>query len=153
MISRDTYIQLTKFGIVGGISFGVDVVIYYLLSGLLGWPTILSKTISVVISTMVNYYLNTTWTWGQNQRDKKRFTKYMILYCISGSANVFSNELFLHLLPNSEIALQFFNHENQETAKELLRLKFDKLAAIILATIVGMIANFLGQKLWVFKQK
>jgi putative flippase GtrA len=32
-----------------------------------------------------------------------------------------------------------------------LTLKLDKFLAVIGATVVGMIVNFLGQKLWVFK--
>ena len=151
MISRDTYIQLTKFGIVGGLSFAVDLVIYYLLSEWVGLPTYISKATSVVSATLFNYYLNTKWTWGQTDKDRGRFARYMLLYIISGILNVGSNELFLHTLPESNINIFFENIELSSTSS-LMSLKFHKLAAVILATIVGMVVNFLGQKLWIFKE-
>ena len=152
MISRDTYIQLTKFGIVGGLSFAVDLVIYYFLSEFVGLPTYVAKGISVVAATLFNYYLNTKWTWRQTEKDKGRFARYMLLYVMSGLMNVGANEFFLHSLTESNINI-FFQNIQMSNTSELLSFKFHKLAAVILATIVGMIVNFLGQKLWIFKEK
>lgn len=35
-------------------------------------------------------------------------------------------------------------------AKQLFAVKIDKLFAVLTATMVGMMINFIGQKLWVF---
>jgi putative flippase GtrA len=35
-------------------------------------------------------------------------------------------------------------------SKQLFAVKIDKLFAVLTATAVGMMVNFLGQKLWVF---
>lgn len=151
MISRDTYIELTKFGIVGGICFGLDLSIYYGLTEMAGTPTILAKSIGVVMATLVNYYLNKTWTWGQNNRDGKRFARYIALYTISGVLNVVSNEVFLKILPPQEFQM-FIMDPLAEVQKPFLTLKLDKFLAVIGATLVGMVVNFVGQKLWVFKE-
>lgn len=150
MISRDTYIELTKFGIVGSICFGLDLAMYYGLTEMAGFPTWTGKSCSVILATSLNYYLNKTWTWGHNNRDNKRFAKYLLLYAISGFLNVVSNEVFLRSLPNHEF--QFIIVDIQKTIQTpFLAMKMDKFIAVIGATAVGMMVNFIGQKLWVFK--
>ena len=150
MISRETYIELTKFGIVGVLCFGMDLSIYYGLTMLPWMPTFIAKSLSVASSTLFNYYLNKTWTWGQNNRDTKRFTRYIALYSISGLLNVLSNELFLRWLPDNEFQMLIV-HTELAIQKPFFTIKLDKFLAVIGATIVGMMVNFIGQKWWVFK--
>lgn len=152
MISRDTYIELTKFGIVGGICFGLDLSVYYGLTEFFGMPTFMAKACSVVFATFVNYYLNKTWTWGQNNRDTRRFARYVALYAISGLLNVLSNELFLSILPDNDFQM-FIMDKNLAVQKPFFTMKLDKFLAVIGATIVGMVVNFIGQKLWVFNSR
>lgn len=100
----------------------------------------------------MNYYLNKTWTWGQSNRDSKRFAKYLALYIVSGSLNVASNEVFLNIIPDREFQM-FILDPMASVQKPFLALKIDKFLAVIGATIVGMIVNFIGQKLWVFREE
>lgn len=151
MISRETYIELTKFGIVGAMCFGMDLSIYYGLTMLPWIPTFIAKSISVVSSTLFNYYLNKTWTWGQKNRDTRRFARYIALYSISGLLNVLSNEFFLQWLPDNEFQMLIIPTE-QALQKPLFTIKLDKFLAAIGATTVGMMINFIGQKWWVFKE-
>jgi putative flippase GtrA len=150
VISRDTYIELTKFGIVGGICFALDLSIYYSLTEGLGFATWLGKGISVVTATTVNYQLNKSWTWGQSPSDNSRFTRYMLLYAVSGMLNVFSNEVFLKILPDNEFQM-FIMNKNLLVQKPFFTIKLDKFLAVMGATVVGMVVNFIGQKSWVFK--
>lgn len=148
MISRDTYIELTKFGIVGSICFGLDLGLYYFLTEVFGVSTIIGKSISVVSATFLNYYLNKTWTWGHD--DHSRFRKYLALYAVSGLLNVLSNELFRRALPDTVFSM-FIVDSHTDFTKPFYSIKLDKFLAVIGATIVGMLVNFVGQKLWVFK--
>lgn len=150
LISRDTYIELTKFGIVGGICFGLDLSVYYGLTEMFGVPTFVAKAFSVVLAIFVNYYLNKTWTWGQSNRDRRRFARYMVLYAVSGMLNVVSNELFLSILPDNEFQM-FIMDKGLAVQKPFFTMKLDKFLAVIGATVVGMMVNFTGQKLWVFR--
>lgn len=78
--------------------------------------------------------------------------KYIMLYALSGTMNVLSNEFFLMILPNAELVLHV--DFPQETLNfPIFAVKIDKFFAVIFATLVGMVVNFLGQKLWVFKEK
>jgi putative flippase GtrA len=148
VISRDTYIELTKFGIVGSICFGFDLGLYYFLTEFFGTPTFVGKAISVASATFLNYYLNKTWTWGHD--DHSRFGKYIALYAISGLLNVASNEIFLKVLPNQLLNANITNLETK-VVRTLATIKLDKFIAVLGATVIGMVVNFIGQKLWVFK--
>ena len=150
MISRDTYIELTKFAIVGAICFGLDLSLYYGLTVMLGLPTFVAKALSVISATMFNYYLNKTWTWGQNNHDPRRFAKYVLLYSISGLLNVLSNEAFLKWLPDNEFQMLII-HAEQTVQQPFFTIKIDKILAVLGATMVGLLVNFIGQKTWVFK--
>ena len=150
MISRDTYIELTKFAIVGAICFGLDLSLYYGLTVMLGLPTFVAKALSVISATMFNYYLNKTWTWGQSNHDPRRFAKYVLLYSISGLLNVLSNEAFLKWLPDNEFQMLII-HAEQAVQQPLFTIKIDKILAVLGATMVGLLVNFIGQKTWVFK--
>jgi putative flippase GtrA len=149
VISRDTYIELTKFGIVGGICFGLDLSMYYGLTEMMGFATWLAKGSSVVVATLVNYQLNKSWTWGKSSSDNSKFTRYMMLYAVSGLLNVVSNELFLKTLPDNEFQM-FILDSGRQLQKPFFTIKLDKFLAVMGATVVGMVVNFLGQKLWVF---
>jgi putative flippase GtrA len=148
VISRDTYIELTKFGIVGSICFGMDLGLYYFLTEVFSTPTFVAKSVSVVSATFLNYYLNKTWTWGHD--DHSRFGKYLLLYAVSGLLNVLSNEIFLHVRPDKLFQMYVLD-PGQNIPKPFFSLKLDKFLAVIAATGVGMVVNFIGQKLWVFK--
>lgn len=151
MISRDTYIELTKFAIVGAICFGLDLSLYYGLTVMLGLPTFVAKALSVISATMFNYYLNKTWTWGQSNHDPRRFAKYVLLYSISGLLNVLSNEAFLKWLPDNEFQMLII-HAEQAVQQPFFTIKIDKILAVLGATMVGLLVNFIGQKTWVFKE-
>jgi len=150
LISSKTYIALTKFGIVGGLSFFLDLSIYYTLSQFV--PTYIAKSTAIVLATILNYQLNKAWTWGQKDRDNKRLAKYVMLYAVSGIMNVISNEIFLIALPNAELILNL-DYPKESLNMPIFAVKIDKFFAVIFATIVGMVVNFIGQKLWVFKEK
>ncbi len=122
------------------------------------------------MATMVNYQLNKRWTWKQTDKSRKRFAKYMLLYIISGLTNVSSNELLLLWIPNYEFTLNLWDVHGRIIPDAVSNLpnrgldmknlifmsipvKFDKLIAVLGATAVGMVMNFLGQKLWVFTEK
>ena len=84
MISSKTYIAFTKFGIVGGISFLVDMSVYYGMSQFM--PTYFAKAAGIMVATLVNYKLNKYWTWerkksevGEKSRNET-LKKYLIFF-------------------------------------------------------------------------
>jgi putative flippase GtrA len=75
----------------------------------------------------------------------------MLLYIVSGTTNVLLNELFLNILPDTEIIISLRNNA-LNTIDSLSGFKLHKFGAFVLATLLGMVVNFLGQKLWLFKE-
>ncbi len=151
LISSKTYIAITKFGIVGGLSFIIDISVYYLLSQFL--PTAIAKSLGIIVATYVNFQLNKHWTWGQKESKKGLLVKSLMLYLISGLTNVGTNELLLHYIPDFELAANFVYPNSTQIMKHIFSVKVDKIAAVLGATIVGMVINFMGQKLWVYSEK
>ncbi len=169
MISSKTYIALTKFAFVGGLSFFVDLCCYYGLTELAAWETTLSRIIAIAVATLVNYKLNKSWTWGNTAKSNYSFsakslklgfslsnvrTKYAILYTFSAWVNVMLNRILLKQLPDNywkivSVKTADLNGVNA-VQHQLFAIKSDKLIAVLVATVVGMIINFIGQKLWVF---
>ena len=103
-------------------------------------PSYIAKALGILVATAVNYKLNSLWTWGMKKGDavtdgnQRVLRNYLLLYAMSGSLNVVTNEIMLSTLPDWI----------------LFAVKIDKLFAVLVATAVGMMVNFLGQKLWVF---
>lgn len=149
LISRDTYIEITKFSIVGFICFGLDLGVYYLISQTA--PTWLAKAIGFGIGVFANYNFNKYWTWGKRDKSNQRFARYITLYGFSGLINILSNELFLNIIPNIEMVFSFRAVSGSIT--ELMAIKADKFFAVVLAAGVTMVINFVGQKKWVFKHR
>jgi putative flippase GtrA len=131
-------------------SFFLDLSVYYGLSQFV--PTYLAKSVAIVLATILNYQLNKAWTWGQKDKDTQRFMKYVFLYVLSGTTNVFTNEFFLMTLPNADLILHV-DFPKDAVVFPIFAIKIDKFFAVIFATAMGMVVNFLGQKLWVFKEK
>lgn len=169
LISSKTYIALTKFAFVGGLSFLVDLSCYYGLTELAAWETTLSRVIAIAIATLVNYKLNKSWTWGNTQKSNYSFsakslksgfslsnvrTKYAILYTFSAWVNVMVNRTLLKQLPDNYWKVVSVKNADLNgvnvVQNQLLAIKSDKLIAVLVATILGMIINFIGQKIWVF---
>jgi putative flippase GtrA len=149
LISRDTYIEITKFSIVGFICFGLDLGVYYLVSQTA--PTWFAKAIGFGIGVFANYNFNKYWTWGQRDKSNQRFARYITLYGLSGLVNILSNELFLSIIPNIEMVFSFRGVSG--SIQELMAIKADKFFAVVLAAGVTMVINFVGQKKWVFTQR
>ena len=126
----------------------IDLGIYYSLSQFV--PTYIAKATAIVLATMVNYYMNKSWTWGKSDKNRQRLFKYLFLYAISGTINVLANEYFLQTLPQAFLSLDIISATI--VTKQLAAVKINKFFAVIIATVFGMIVNFLGQKIWVFKQ-
>lgn len=112
----------------------------------------MAKSVAIVLATIINYQLNKAWTWKQKGRNNQTLLKYILLYALSGTMNVLSNEFFLVVLPSAELVLNL-DYPKEALDLPIFAVKIDKFFAVIFATIVGMIVNFIGQKLWVFKEK
>ncbi|MEV0715945.1 GtrA family protein [Asanoa sp. NPDC050611] len=61
--------EFGKFGVVGGIAFLVDLLIFNLLISGAGTPPLVAKTISTVIAATLAFVGNRFWTWRHRERN------------------------------------------------------------------------------------
>ncbi len=162
MLSAKTFLAISKFAFVGGVSFLIDFTTYYFLTESVGMDINLSKALAMILATIFNYKLNKSWTW-QN-KEKSNFSvsaislssvrvKFAQLYSLSALINIGVNYIVLQKLPDNYwkfVSVKYLENGTQMIDYELFAIKTDKFLAFFCATLIGMVINFIGQKLWVF---
>ncbi len=162
MLSAKTFLAISKFAFVGGVSFLIDFTTYYFLTESVGMDINLSKALAMILATIFNYKLNKSWTW-QN-KEKSNFSvsaisfssvrvKFALLYSLSALINIVVNYIVLQKLPDNYwkfVSVKYLENGTQMIDYELFAIKTDKFLAFFCATLIGMVINFIGQKLWVF---
>ena len=118
--------RIIRFIIVGGASTVIDFILYMLLSGVI--IVSVSKAISMIIASVFSFFANKLFTFeNKDKTDVKYLIKFYVVFVLNLATNVTSNTLMLHLTEN-------------------------KIISFVVATLCGMMVNYLGQSLWVFKK-
>ena len=120
------FIQIFKFGIVGGTAFVIDFVFLYLFREFLHFPVILANTLSFCISVIYNYIASVKWVFDVNKEKDAR--KQFITFIVFSVIGLFLNDLIMW------ISVDF--------------LSIYYLLAKIIATFIVMIFNFVTRKLF-----
>ena len=122
------WLQLVRFGLVGGVGFFVNVAVYTICVRALGMDYHLAAVLAWVIAVANNFVLNRHWTFdaraGRAHRQAVRFFMVSLI-----------------ALPFSLLVLTLF----VEVAGVA------KIPAQVLAVGMTMPLNFLGNKLWSFR--
>ncbi|HTT95063.1 MAG TPA: GtrA family protein [Solirubrobacterales bacterium] len=124
--SRESWLQLLKFGIVGGSGYLINLGVFAFLSGNLGVYHAVAAVGAFCVAVTSNFLWNRYWTFGPGEglahMQAARF------FAVSVACLVI-NLLVLELLVTSGM---------------------NELAAQAIAVAVAMPFNFLGNKLWTF---
>ncbi len=124
---RQNWIQLAKFCVVGASGYVVNLVVYTLLLHA-GLHYLLAATCSFLVAVTSNYFLNRAWTF----RDRRGHAGVQGLqFLIVSTASLGANLLMLHVL---------------------ISVGLGKLVGQAIAIIVVTPLNFLGNRLWSFRQ-
>lgn len=117
--------QILIFIIIGGFATTIDFIIY---SYLLDFISInFSKFISMLVSSLFSYFMNKIFTFNKGKNyNSKYLIKFYIIFLLNLLTNIFVNYY-------------------------VYKWTSIKILAFILATLFGMIVNFIGQKFFVFK--
>lgn len=91
--TSNTFIQLFRYGFVGGIAFLVDFVFLYCLTEFVGLPYLVSAAISFILGLVTNYLLSTVWVF--NQRVVANRSKEFIVFSVIGIIGLGFNELIM----------------------------------------------------------
>lgn len=150
--------QLAKFCVVGASSFAIDLITFNVFHYVLGWPLLLSKTLSFLIAITNGFYWNRKWTFRTTAGDaRKQYPKFVLTNTIG---------LILNLTITTGaiiLATRFGYIHTERTISEIIQLllsgesrkAFNPLtvnAASIVATVFVTAWNFVAAKFFTFKQ-
>ena len=121
------YRQFISYSMIGIISLLIDIIVYVLLSDFFLISKSLSKIISFILASINSFLGNKIFTFKLKSYNFREPLKFILLYSVSLIANSSTHDFFLNV--------------------------FDGFLPFIIASIVSIIINFGGQKLWVFKNK
>ena len=121
------YRQFISYSMIGIISLLIDIIVYILLSEFFLISKSLSKIISFILASINSFLGNKIFTFKLKSYNFREPLKFILLYSVSLIANSSTHDFFLNV--------------------------FDGFMPFIIASIVSIIINFGGQKLWVFRNK
>jgi putative flippase GtrA len=125
--SRDSWIQLLKFGVVGGSGYLINLGVFAFLSGNLGVYHALAAIGAFCVAVTSNFLWNRYWTFGPGEGlAHMQAARFLV---VSVACLVINLVLLEAIVASSSIS---------------------ELAAQAIAVAVAMPFNFLGNKLWTF---
>jgi putative flippase GtrA len=120
--------ELIKFALVGVLNTGVDVVVFFLLTWI-GIPYVTAQVISYSCGAANSYLLNKVWTFRSSGLSVAEMVRFAAVNLLSLGISV----VILKLLHDT--------------------MGLDLVVSKAGATLSGLAANFLGNKLWVFRRR
>ena len=123
------WLQLVQFGLVGGVGFAVNLVVYALLVHVAGVYYLLASIVAWLVAVANNFLLNRHWTFDAGA-GRAHFQAIRFLV-VSASAEAFSLLTLTLLVEDGGLA---------------------KVAAQAVAVGASMPLNFIGNKLWTFRE-
>jgi putative flippase GtrA len=122
------WLQLVRFGIVGGVGFAVNLAVYTLFVHSVGLDYRAASVVAWLVAVLNNFILNRHWTF--DARDGRARFQALRFLAVSLAAEAFSLLLLTLFVEGAGMA---------------------KVAAQALAVVGSMPLNFLGNKLWSFR--
>ena len=122
------WLQLVRFGLVGGVGFVVNVAVYALFVHSVGLDYRAASVVAWLVAVINNFVLNRHWTF--DARAGRAHFQAMRFFVVSLAAEGFSLLLLTLLVEGAGVS---------------------KLPAQALAVAASMPLNFLGNKLWSFR--
>ncbi len=120
--------QFLRFAVVGVANTGVDFIIFSIVHGIYGIHPIFSQVISYSCGVLNSYILNRLWTFRVRNRARiKEFLSFLAINLLSLGTSI----VIIYIL----IDLWFLNVYLAKGA----------------ATMIALVINFIGSKLFVFK--
>lgn len=122
------FMQILKFGIVGGIAFLIDYAILIFCKEILGLNVLVSAAFGFGISVIFNYIASVKWIFQVNNNDTR---KKFILFIIFSIIGLLLTELIMY------------------AGTDFLKINY--LIVKIIATFIVMIFNFITRKIFLEK--
>lgn len=134
MLKREsvkTIRQLFRFGVVGVLNTLINLLVLYILTEFFGVYYLVSAIFAFIVAVTNSFILNKIWTFEEKIKHKV-YSRYFKFIIISLIALIF-NLALLYLL------VEYF--------------KIWYMLAQLIGVVLNLIINFLGNKLWTFKNE
>ena len=128
LIEKLLSIQFIKFGLVGCLNTLVDLIVFTLLNAIFH-IYYLAKIVSYSCGVLNSYFFNTRWTF---RKEHKKSAREFLLFVV---INLISLGVSLGML---------------YVCRNLFMIRIDFLSNVV-ATVVSLVVNFIGNKLIVFR--
>lgn len=124
--------EVSIFLIVGGVTVFLDFLTYHILlsSALLNID--ICKAIGFLTGTVFAYYANKMWTFSHRNPASGSSIRFVVVYSATLCANIFVNSLIINIGKGSFVIFQI---------------------AFFCATLTSATLNFVGMKLFAFREK
>ena len=87
-MKKNEIIRILKYLFVGGSSALVELILFQLLFSFAGFSLVTANLTAIVVSTIYNFLLNRSWSFGQKQWSFRSVVLYIALFCFN---SVFSS--------------------------------------------------------------
>ena len=123
--------KIFRFATVGLIGFVVDYLTLQFFYLIIGFPIMLSRTLSFLFAVLSNWLLNRKWTFSSHKEAnlKKQYSKFLMASAVAAIPNLVIFKILIMWLPQGQLSI---------------------LLALVAGILVGFVVNFLLSLKWVF---
>ena len=125
------FVQIIKFGFVGGSAFVIDAGLLFILTEFFGVHYLISGTVSFSVSVIYNYILSVNWVFNPNKKMKK--TIEIVIFIGLSIIGLGINQIIMWIFV------------------DLFHVYY--MLSKVVATVVVMIYNFVTRKLFIEGKK
>ncbi len=120
------FVQIFKFGFVGGLAFLIDYGVLIFCKEVLNLDVLVSAALGFCVSVIFNYIASVKWVFDVNQENSK--SKNFVLFIVFSVIGLLLTELIMHVGTNI--------------------LLFNYMIVKIIATAIVMVFNFVTRKMF-----
>ena len=120
------FIQIFKFGFVGGLAFLIDYGVLIFCKEILHLDVLISAALGFCVSVIFNYIASVKWVYDVNENNSK--SKNFVLFIVFSVIGLLLTELIMHFGVNV--------------------IDFNYMIVKIIATAIVMIFNFVTRKMF-----
>lgn len=136
--SDNTMVQFIRYSFVGFVATVADMLVFHVLSNIIGINHIVANSISFICGLIINYAMSRKWVFNA---DTGYSVKEFVMFSFIGVIGLGISDLILYILIDLGIFVYIFRLDNME---------FVKLVSKCIAVIVVLMWNFIARKKLVF---
>lgn len=149
-MNKESIKQAAKFSLVGIFNTVVDYAVFYVVLVFLNLDKSIAQIFATAVAMCGSYIINKNWTFKSDGNNKSQIIKFILTNIVSMSCTIVFMGLFHDVLNIHEWANSLLSFVGVEfRLNEDLGVMFCK----VVASVLSLVVNFLGNKFWVFAKE